>query len=150
MGHRVPRILCPESAAYVAGLIDGEGTITLSRRHANERRQLVVSIVSTERDILEWILREVGAGKLTRKRTVSDRHAPSCTYSISNRQAIWLLQQVGPYLRSYKRTRARMALEDYVRLTPRNGRYTGATHAARARFESDFLAVRAHPSRVAD
>ena len=150
MSHRVLCALRPESAAYLAGLIDGEGTITLSRRHANERRQLVVSIVSTERDILEWILREVGAGNLTRKRAVSDKHAPSCTYSISNRQAIRLLQQVEPFLRSYKRTRARMALDDYVRLTPRNGRYTSAADAARARFESDFLAVRAHPPRVAD
>jgi hypothetical protein len=31
-------------AAYLAGLIDGEGTIALSRRHASEHRQLVLSI----------------------------------------------------------------------------------------------------------
>jgi len=34
-------------AAYIAGLIDGEGTITLSRKHKNENRQLVVSISNT-------------------------------------------------------------------------------------------------------
>jgi hypothetical protein len=31
-------------AAYIAGLIDGEGTITLSRKHRNENRQLAISI----------------------------------------------------------------------------------------------------------
>lgn len=27
-------------AAYIAGLIDGEGSVTLSRRHRNENRHL--------------------------------------------------------------------------------------------------------------
>ena len=36
-------------AAYIAGLIDGEGTITLTRLHRNQNRQLVVSISNTER-----------------------------------------------------------------------------------------------------
>ena len=138
----------PVVAAYLAGLIDGEGTITLSRRHANERRQLVVSIVSTERGILDWVLEQVGAGKVTRKRTVSPKHAESFTYSISNRQALELLTRVEPYLRSYKRIRAGMAVSQYVSLTPRNGRYDAAQDAARRQFELDFLAVKAHPARV--
>ena len=37
-----------ECAAYIAGLIDGEGTITLTRLHAHENRRLVVSIANTE------------------------------------------------------------------------------------------------------
>jgi hypothetical protein len=45
---RVTRTLAIEDAAYIAGLIDGEGTVTLSKRHAKERRQLVVSIANTE------------------------------------------------------------------------------------------------------
>lgn len=47
-------------AAYVAGLIDGEGTITLSRRHANDRRQLVESIANTEVSILKFVLSRTG------------------------------------------------------------------------------------------
>jgi hypothetical protein len=43
-------------AAYIAGVIDGEGTITLSRRHKNENRQLVVSISSSEKSMLEYLL----------------------------------------------------------------------------------------------
>ena len=35
---RIPK-LPAESAAYIAGLIDGEGTITLTRLHAGENRR---------------------------------------------------------------------------------------------------------------
>ena len=54
MVYKVARTLMIDEAAYLAGLNDGEGTITLSRRHANEKRQLVVSISSTEPDLVEW------------------------------------------------------------------------------------------------
>jgi len=131
-----------DQAAYLAGLIDGEGTITLSRRHSNERRQLVVSIVSTEREIVDWARETIGAGKVTRKRTSSIRHTPSFTFSISNRQALEVLRQTMPHLRSYKRRRAELALERYVSLTPRNGKYSPDLLAARQLFELRFLATK--------
>jgi hypothetical protein len=142
MRKQFAKRLQPTDAAYLAGLIDGESTITLSRRHANERRQVVVSVVSTEREILTWILVAVGTGKVTRKRTVSSRHAPSFTYSISNRQALDLLEQAAPHLRSYKRHRARLVLDRYVALTPRNGKYSPDLSDARAQFEREFLALK--------
>ena len=109
MVYKVARTLMIDEAAYLAGLIDGEGTITLSRRHANEKRQLVVSISSTEPDLVEWAASATGVGKITRKRTSSDKHAPGLTYSVSNRQALAVLKQVLPFLRSYKKLRARLA-----------------------------------------
>jgi hypothetical protein len=57
------------------------------------------------------------------------------------RQALALLAQVEPYLHSYKRERARLALADYVRLTPRNGKYTETIRAARYLFENALLAL---------
>jgi hypothetical protein len=45
--YRAVNSLSTVDAAYLAGLVDGEGTITLSRKHAREKRQLVVSISST-------------------------------------------------------------------------------------------------------
>jgi hypothetical protein len=62
-------------AAYIAGLIDGEGTITLSREHRNENRRLVVSVASTERCMLEFVAERTGCGKITNKCTTSSRHA---------------------------------------------------------------------------
>lgn len=129
--YRVTRRLSGTDAAYIAGLIDGEGTISLSRRHRRDERQLVVSISSTEYALLEFVLDAVGAGKITRKRTYAAGHAPGLTYAISNRQALALLEQIVPYLRSYKMERARLLLAHYVRLTPRNGKYTAAVRTAR-------------------
>jgi hypothetical protein len=52
-----------------------------------------------------------------------------------------MLKQVAPYLRSYKSLRARLVLERYLRLTPRNGKYDAKTLAARAEFEREFAAI---------
>ena len=136
-------VLPVHDAAYLAGLIDGEGTVALSRRHANESRQLVVSISSTELALVEWALHTTGVGKITRKRTVSALHAPGLTYCVANRQALDLLRQVEPYLRSYKRLRARLVLTSYLELTPRNGKYTKELADRRRRFEEAFARLKA-------
>ena len=104
------RELSVAEAAYLAGLVDGEGTVTLTRRHVRDRRQLVVSVSSTEPQMLQWILSVFCAGKITRKRVVSARHAPAFTYSVSNRQALHLIAQIHPYMQSHKRDRVALAL----------------------------------------
>ena len=139
--------LSPIDAAYIAGLIDGEGTITLSRKHADEERHVVVSISNTESQILNFVLQRVGAGKITAKRVAKAHHSPSQAYSVWNRQALDLLLQIEPYLHSYKRHRARLVLDNYVRLTPRNGKYKPAIRAERREFEAAVLALRAKAIR---
>jgi hypothetical protein len=133
--------LTTESAAYIAGLVDGEGTITLSRLHANENRRLVVSVANTEIRLLEFVRDNVKGGQITKKRTESDRHTPSFCYSVSSRQALELLRQIAPFLKSYKRKRAELAMELYISLTPRNGKYTSIQLARRKQFEQAFLAA---------
>ena len=132
-----------EQAAYLAGLIDGEGTVTLTRMHPRENRRLVVSISNNDIALLLFVKTTIGAGKITTKRTYSERHAPSFTYQTSSRQALDLLRQVAPFLKTYKAKRARLALADYLRLTPRNGRYTPVLAASRRAFEHQILAIKA-------
>lgn len=69
--------------------------------------------------------------------------------AIWNRQALRLLEQIEPFLRSYKRDRARLVLCDYVPLTPRNGKYTADVLAQRQQFENTLLALRASSARKA-
>jgi hypothetical protein len=137
--YRKVRNLSREDAAYIAGLIDGEGTLSLSRRHRGENRQFVISISNTEARLLNYVCRAAGAGRITRKRTSKNNHTPSGTYTISNRQALDLLQQITPYLRTYKAKRAKLVLDHYLRLTPRNGKYTAVQKKARAAFVMKFL-----------
>jgi hypothetical protein len=134
--------LNPRQAAYLAGLIDADGTITLSRRHRNETRHAAVSISNTDLSLLQFVKQTIGAGRITNKRTVSLRHCPSYTFAITNRQAIRLLSDIEPFLRTYKADRARMMVRDYVALTPRNGRYTPDQKRARRRFELAVLGIR--------
>lgn len=135
-----------DMAAYIAGLVDGEGTVTLTRMHRNENRRIVVAISNNERSMLDYVIDTVGAGRITRKRTYDTAHAPSFTFQLSGRQALELLRQIVPYLRTYKAARARLALANYLRLTPRNGRYDTAIRDQRARFEQEFLAIQVRRS----
>jgi len=98
--------LAAELAAYLAGLIDGEGTVTLTRLHRGENRRLVVSVSNNDFSLLNFVRAAIGAGRIATKRTYSARHAPSFTYQISSRQALDLLRQVTPYLGTYRAKRA--------------------------------------------
>jgi hypothetical protein len=128
-------------AAYIAGLIDGEGTITLSRRHRNENRQLVISISNNEKAILDYVLKVAGVGILTKKRKYAEHHSINFTYKVSNRQAYNLLHQILPYLKSHKKDRAILVLDKYLRLTPRNGKYTPHLELERDNFITEFFKI---------
>lgn len=142
--YRKTRKLKPTEAAYLAGLIDGEGTVTLTRKHKNEFRQLAVTISSTERYLLEDVLEMTNAGKITRKRVASSKHTESWTFAIYNRQALCLLEQIRPFLRTYKKIRADLILRNYLRLTPRNGKYSQSQLAEKKLFERRLLDVKAN------
>jgi hypothetical protein len=131
-------------AAYIAGIVDGEGTITLTRKHRNEHRQLAVTISSTERCLLEFVRATCGVGKITNKRVSKSNHAPSFTFSVYNRQALILLEHISPYLRTYKRHRAELILANYLDLTPRNGKYTPLQLERKSAFEAEVLSIRAN------
>lgn len=139
--YKTTKQLTPPIAAYIAGLIDGEGTVTLCRKHKNEYRQLAVSISSTEKYLLDYVLEVVGTGKITSKKTIKTHHSPSFTYAIYNRQALSLLEQISPYLQTYKKYRSRLILKDYLRLTPRNGKYNEDLRAAKQDFEFQLLNI---------
>lgn len=136
------KVLNPPEAAYIAGLIDGEGTITLTRKHRHENRHLAVSISNTDKQLLNFVLNTIGAGKITGKRTTRSNHTPSFTYAIYNRQALTLLEQIQTYLRTYKAERAALILRDYLALTPRNGKYSEQQQHERTLFEDAVLALK--------
>lgn len=139
--YKTTKQLTPPIAAYIAGLIDGEGTVTLCRKHKNENRQLAVSISSTEKYLLEYVLEVVGTGKITKKKTVKMNHSPSFNYPIYNRQALSLLEQISPYLQTYKKYRSQLIIKDYLRLTPRNGKYSEDLRSAKQDFEIQVLNI---------
>jgi hypothetical protein len=136
------QILLPTEAAYIAALIDGEGTITLTRPHRNSNRQLAITISSTERCLLDFVIGCTNVGKITNKRKSQQHHKSSFVYALHNRQALQLLAQIQPYLKSYKARRAEMVLAEYLAVTPRNGKYNEELIKERERFEQRFFAIK--------
>lgn len=124
--------------------MDGEGTITLQRKHRNENRRLAITIASTERQMLEFVQQVCGVGTITTKKTYQPHHARSFTYAVYSRQALALLNQIRIYLLSYKKNRAALILKEYLDLTPRNGKYSASLKAQRTEFEEKFLGIKPH------
>jgi hypothetical protein len=42
-------------ASYIAGIIDGEGSITLTRMHKGEHRRPCITIASTDKELLIYL-----------------------------------------------------------------------------------------------
>jgi hypothetical protein len=129
--------------AYVAGLIDGEGTITLSHNNKGDAyRTPVVSMTSTTKELVELLHREYG-GSVRFHRTYRARHSDSFIWSVRHNRALKMLERIAPYLRvPEKVTRANLILCRYKLVTPRNGKYSDVQRESKIEFEHLFF----HPS----
>lgn len=104
-------------AAYLAGLIDGEGTIVISDRRAtrpNGRRpQIIVGVVGSSLAMHAWLTETVGAGHPRPMTVYADALVkPNRTvyqWRIVSTTAVGVLRQVLPYMVE-KRDRAELAL----------------------------------------
>lgn len=112
--------------AYIAGIIDGEGSIMLQRFHTNQYPAPCVSIASTTIELLTWLKDTIGYGVIIKKKNYNpEKHKLSYSFVIKQNNAIKLLEDIYPYLIvESKRKRAEMIITQYKSLTPRNGRYT--------------------------
>lgn len=132
---------------YLAGLIDGEGTITLTKERArSEFRRPVVSIQMTDYILMRKVYETFG-GTLTRRESRKQGHSTAWTWKVVNRRAVDLLTEILPFLNlASKRTRASLIVNVLAPLTPRNGRHTKETRAARLAAEHSFFQLT--PSRM--
>ena len=122
--------------AYIAGIIDGEGSIMLQKIHANEYPAPCISIASTTLELLNWIKERVGKGTIRKKKNCY-------SYILRHNDAIALLKEVYPYLIiETKRKRAELILTKYKSLTPRNGHYTEKMKIAKENFYINFMAIK--------
>lgn len=118
--------------AYLAGIIDGEGSIGLyTSDRARRVGEPVVTVDSTDREVLDWLKMTFG-GSIVVKRKQRPHHRQAWTWRVKNRKAVALLALALPYLRiDRKRVRALLLVEEHERCTPRNGHYTPELRAAK-------------------
>lgn len=129
--------------AYLAGIIDGEGSIMLIRFKTNQHPAPCVSIASNSKELLNWIIQVTGVGKVKSKKNYNAyKHANSFTYEVKYNNAIELLQSISPYLRiPSKQLRAKLIINDYKKLTIRNGRYTKEQLLEKENFYKKFMSI---------
>lgn len=112
-----------EEKAYIAGIIDGEGTVTLSRAHVEELPAPKVSVANNSLELLTWIREKVGSGVIIKRSKREPHHKDHYVLDISNNWALNLLMEVKEYL-IIKKSHAELLISRYKAVTPRNGRYT--------------------------
>jgi len=104
-------------AAYIAGFLDGEGSIMIIGRA--DAFMLRVSFANTKRNVLEWIREKTGVGNVTEKSRENQNHATSYMLLINSNAANSLLKQVSKYL-IIKKEQALLAMEFFGNLrTPK-------------------------------
>ncbi len=82
--------------AYIAGIFDGEGSLT---REANRGLHYRVCISQLEGELLPWIARTVGAGYVTRQRTAEPLKRNQEQWRISKQRHVYqFLIGVWPYI----------------------------------------------------
>lgn len=102
------RGLSDTEAAYIAGLIDGEGSIMLYARMKGAGLRVTVS--NTYRPIIDWLLQTTEAGSAIEAPRKSSNHKVGWTWQLNAEAADSLLRQISKYL-VIKRRQADLALE---------------------------------------
>lgn len=108
--------------AYLAGIVDGEGTVTLTKHHKNETPTPRLSVANTNLQLLNWIKARVG-GVIVSKRKYKSHHANSYVWYVCQDRAINLLNEIKKFL-MIKRKHADLITDEYKKVTHRAGRYT--------------------------
>lgn len=116
-----PRILQATELAYIAGVIDGEGTIGIYRQRSTQY-QMKVCISNSSWPLLEWIRERVG-GALVLVARETPKHRKGWQLVVSQYQAAPLLLACREYLQ-LKRPQADLALSYMNGYSPARGSVT--------------------------
>lgn len=127
---------------YIAGLIDGEGTITITRKYKTSKfRMPVISCSSTTIELLEYLQSKLG-GSISKHKVYKDNHLQSWSWKITYNQALLFCEIIGPHLKEpKKRQRCEFISSNYKKVTQPNGKYTEYQLSEKLEFESKFFTL---------
>lgn len=107
-------VLSQADAAYLAGIVDGEGSVMLTSRK-NGGLNIALVVANTDLQLLTWILSTCAIGHIYRRTRESATHRTSYAWRCFSDSAVGLIRQLQPYLR-IKRTQADLAARCHERL----------------------------------
>lgn len=104
--HGAINKLSLEDAAYIAGLIDADGTVTVTQAKSQRVATPMVLIVNGDYPLIQWLKETIGAGcsymtktKPTRPDQNKDNWNPVHRYQITGWKALSLLKATIPFMR---------------------------------------------------
>lgn len=126
--------------AYIAGIIDGEGSICLSKDNAsNQFRYPNIQVSSTTYEILQYLKDKIG-GSISKRTETNEKYKQSWKWQIKTNLTIELLEQIVEYLLVPEKIyRAKLIINEYKQVTPRNGKYSEEKIKAKLDFEKRFF-----------
>ncbi|XWK89983.1 MAG: hypothetical protein U7127_08025 [Phormidium sp.] len=125
--------------AYAAGLMDGEGSITLIRTNKCGQRAPYLTMTSTSIELVQFMKDHFG-GSACIAHKAKNNHSEAYHWKVGRKGAIEALKLIAPYLREQEKARrAQLILENYPALLPRNGRYTPELLAKINLIEKEFF-----------
>lgn len=97
------KALSATDAAYLAGILDGEGYIGIhdrrSTRPRSSRPSICVDVGNTSRELIDWLHRVTGTGTITGDRLHPDpKNKPMWYWRVGSLSALSVLQQALPYM----------------------------------------------------
>jgi len=126
--------------AYLAGLIDGEGSICLERSHKNQCYRWPSVVVSSTTFELMVLLKSWAGGCICSKKPYLEHHKQCWYWRLKGTRAVQLCQTLLPWLRVPEKVyRAYLVSNEYPQVTPRNGKYSKTMRDNKLDFEHRFL-----------
>jgi hypothetical protein len=131
--------------AYLAGIIDGEGTISLDKNYGSSDPSVFfepnVSVSSTTRELVDTIKAAYG-GAISTKKVYQAHHLQSYVWKTSYHRCRTVLDLCLPYLLvPSKIARAKMIVQEYPLLVKRNGKYSSDETQALREFRERFYTL---------
>ncbi len=99
--------------AYLAGIVDGEGSICIYRHKSRTSRagQMKVVISNTKRELLEFVQSYFGGSiSMTNSHLKNPRKQPCYQWIVASQKALHFLEAIEPFLR-IKKLQAQIAIQ---------------------------------------
>ena len=106
-------------------------------------RRPVISVASSDIELLDWIKATTGTGSIVPKRKKrAAHHRDSWQWRAKDDKALEIIRLVSPYLKiTRKRKRAELLISRYKAVTPHNGWYTEEGRKLKEEFEAEFAGL---------
>jgi len=130
---------------YISGFFDADGYITMVSPNKGKNKTLYVGFTNVELNILEeirdFILTELNVkGTISKKTSKIESHSDSYDLKYLYNNALKVIEYIDTH-HPKKKHRKKVMTEQYIKLTPRNGKYTDEMKQKREKMIDTFFSL---------